>query len=124
MLRFSTDFDAVQWGLNINERESGVQLDLAKFYSRLSTKKLSHHHIFLLPFLQHYYSLFSLKVSPSTTVREVVSAALEKFHLQQSKDKRLYFLTIELADNNKAQEGLTRKTLVGGENCVISVNSV
>ena len=53
----------------------------------------------------------SLKISSSTTVREVVQNVLQKYRLLD-KDPTLFYLTLELCDNNQCKEGLTKKTLV------------
>ena len=53
----------------------------------------------------------SVKISSSTTVREVVQNVLQKYRMLD-KDPTLFYLTLELRDNNPSQEGLTKKTLV------------
>ena len=53
----------------------------------------------------------SLKISSDTTVKEVVLSVIKKYRMLD-KDPNLFYLTLELCDNNPSQEGLTKKTLV------------
>ena len=56
-----------------------------------------------------YYK--SLLIKPETKVRDVVLKMMQKYQLLH-RDPNLFFLTLELSDDNALQEGLTKKTLV------------
>jgi len=53
----------------------------------------------------------SLLISESMTVREALDSILEKYRFRD-KDDNLFYLAVQLTDNNPAQEGLTKKTLI------------
>ena len=62
-------------------------------------------------YLEEGINYKSLKISSSTTVSQVVHTVLRKYRMMD-KDPSLFYLTLELCDNNPTQEGLTKKTLV------------
>ena len=62
-------------------------------------------------YLEEGINYKSLKIKSSTTVSQVVHTVLRKYRMMD-KDPSLFYLTLELCDNNPTQEGLTKKTLV------------
>ena len=50
-------------------------------------------------------------VRADTTVRDVITAVLERIRTKY-KDDILFYLSLQLTDTNPSQEGLTRKTLI------------